>query len=186
MKQKRWQEKHRQFMFGLSPDDNDRAEGNGDPENDTFLGPQLRISDRPLSRPPSILSLQSRRRTDTPGGTSSRKDDIDRRESELGLSQFLTSKILKEKKAAAARDDDTPSVSDSDAGSVEGSYDIMARETSPPGSQSFDFLAQPPPVRDRAFSVPVIVTPARLLAEASRDDIDEEEEEDKEEYSTRL
>ncbi|XP_071176008.1 inositol 1,4,5-trisphosphate-gated calcium channel ITPR2-like isoform X12 [Mytilus edulis] len=186
MKQKRWQEKHRQFMFGLSPDDNDRGEGNGDPENDTFLGPQLRISDRPLSRPPSILSLQSRRRTDTPGGTSSRKDDIDRRESELGLSQFLTSKLLKEKKAAAARDDDTPSVSDSDAGSVEGSYDIMARETSPPGSQSFDFLAQPPPVRDRAFSVPVIVTPARLLAEASRDDIDEEEEEDKEEYSTRL
>lgn len=175
MKQKRWQEKHRQFMFGTT-EDNERE---GDPDTDTFLGPPLKLNDRPLSRPPSIISLQSRRRIDSPG--DSRKTDDFRRESEIGLSQFLTSKLLKEKKKASMKDDDTPSVSDSDTGSIEGSYDVLMREPvlhdSPPSE-----YATP---RDRALSVPLIVTPSRLLAGSSRDDI-KEEDEDKTEYSTRL
>jgi hypothetical protein len=40
------QEKHRQFMFGLSPDD-DKGDGNGDGEHESFLGPPLRLNDRP-------------------------------------------------------------------------------------------------------------------------------------------
>jgi hypothetical protein len=180
MKQKRWQEKHRQFMFGLSPDD-DKGDGNGDGENESFLGPPLRLNDRPLSRPPSIVSLQSKHRTESPIDTP-RKSGVERRESGLGLSQFLTSKLLKEKREATMKDADTPSVSDSDAGSVEGSYDVR-RESSPHDSASHDLFT--PPTRDRALSVPVIVTPQRFHTDSTRDDI-EEEDEDKEVYSTKL
>lgn len=177
MKQKRWQEKHRQFMFGTT-DDNER-EGIVDPDNDTFLGPPLKLNDRPLSRPPSIVSLQSRRRTDSAGDTPSRNV---RRESEVGLSHFLTSKLLKEKKRASMKGDETPSVSDSDAGSIEGSYDVLMREPTLHDSPPSEFVSP----RDRALSVPMIVTPSRLLAETSRDNIEEEDDDDQTEYSTRL
>jgi hypothetical protein len=42
-----------------------------------------------------------------------------------------------------------------------------------------------PPTRDRALSVPVIVTPPKFHTDSTRDDI-EEEDEDKEVYSTKL
>lgn len=70
MKQKRWQEKHRQFMFGIQDDD-----GNGNDNTKSQSSDKIVVkskSDRSLSRPPSIVSLQ--KTPTTPDGTLDRRD----------------------------------------------------------------------------------------------------------------
>ncbi|KAK3085572.1 hypothetical protein FSP39_005468 [Pinctada imbricata] len=57
MKQKRWQEKHRQFMFGIPPDDEENNDDGKDNLAETLLITRPK-SERSLSRPPSIVSLQ--------------------------------------------------------------------------------------------------------------------------------
>jgi hypothetical protein len=168
LKQKRWQEKHRRFMFGLGQGDEEPHED----DRDTLQMP-LGGGDRRMSRRPSSLFMPH----DEPRGTggSVRSDT-------LSLAQFLpptpeieTKKKKKSKSRTTDHDvDEYDAGSDSSSGSpgssigAEGAYDLLREATT-----------EPPPYSDddvRSLAVPIIV-PVRTAEEETFDDADKSEDE---------
>ncbi|XP_062618413.1 inositol 1,4,5-trisphosphate receptor type 1-like [Saccostrea cucullata] len=181
MKQKRWQEKHRQFMFGIQDEEN----GNDNVKSQTSTSDKIVIkskSDRSLSRPPSIISLQKTPGQDhgTPEGTLDRKEvsrkDILEQKAKLALKESDESEV------AATEDSDS-------VGSIHEEYDLLREDFSTAG------MLEPMPAafRERALSIPGI---SSLVPQSGEEDqksgdelrvlVEDETDDDSVKESTRL
>nr|XP_019924346.2 inositol 1,4,5-trisphosphate receptor type 1 isoform X2 [Crassostrea gigas] len=155
MKQKRWQEKHRQFMFGIQDDD-----GNGNDNTKSQSSDKIVVkskSDRSLSRPPSIVSLQ--KTPTTPDGT------LDRRDTKKDAIEQKAKLVLRESdESEVAATEDSDSV-----GSINEEYDLLKEDFSTAGMLD----PMPPAFRERALSIPGISSLVQQTGEEERKSGDE-------------
>lgn len=178
MKQKRWQEKHRQFMFGIQDEENGNDNGKSQTSEKIIIKPK---SDRSLSRPPSIVSLQKTPAIDigTTDGTTDRKD--------------YTKKDSVEKAKLVLKESDESEVAmteDSDSvGSIREEYDLLKEDFSTLGMLE----PMPPAFRERALSIPgisALVQPSSEDEPKSGDElrvlVEDETDDDSVKESTRL
>lgn len=124
IKQKRWQEKHRRFMFGLLNTDDEKDDKELDREPIPAVPSRLR-QERRLSRPPSTVSIPRDRGGSTDIQSS---DNEERRGSKLSLGQILERKPAKKSKLAKDSEGSDDSGSDSDTIGTSGpeeSYDLL-------------------------------------------------------------
>lgn len=155
MKQKRWQEKHRQLMFGIQDDD-----GNGNDNTKSQSSDKIVVkskSDRSLSRPPSIVSLQ--KTPTTPDGT------LDRRDAKKDAIEQKAKLVLRESdESEVAATEDSDSV-----GSINEEYDLLKEDFSTAGMLD----PMPPAFRERALSIPGISSLVQQTGEEERKSGDE-------------
>nr|XP_022341729.1 inositol 1,4,5-trisphosphate receptor type 2-like isoform X2 [Crassostrea virginica] len=176
MKQKRWQEKHRQFMFGIQDDEPSNDNGKSQSSEKIVIKSK---SDRSLSRPPSIISLQKTPGAEiaTPDGTIDRKDA-----KKLEQKARLVLRESDESEVAATEDSDS-------VGSIHEEYDLLKEDFSTVGMLE----PMPPAFRERALSIPGI---SSLVTQSSEEDrksgdelhvlVEDETDDDSVKESTRL
>ena len=168
-------------MFGIPPDDDDNNVNIDEAKDnlaETLLVTKPR-SERSLSRPPSIVSLQKTTATDSGDGQSPprqrkqlgqspllRTPPTDRKED--GISHpALKDKGLPKIPGRESEESDLPESDSESVGSVEGSYELL-KDDSPVVQE-----LMAPPFRERALSMPFI-PPTGVFSGFTGDDDDED------------